>query len=62
MRLYLDFLRQGGFKSSYLWTTQELSAAASLYEPYGFKLIEEKESRAFGKLVREQKYELEMAP
>lgn len=61
MGLYMDFLHQCGYKSSYLWTTHELYAAAALYEQSGFELTEEKESRTFGKLVREQKYELKQA-
>jgi peptidyl-dipeptidase Dcp len=58
MNLYTDFMRQCGYKRSYLWTTHELPAAASLYTRSGFKLVEEKESTAFGKPVREQKYEM----
>jgi GNAT superfamily N-acetyltransferase len=58
MELYMDFFRKAGFKSSYLWTTHELPAAASLYKRSGFALVEEKLSVAFGKPVREQKYEL----
>jgi GNAT superfamily N-acetyltransferase len=58
MELYMDFYRQSGYTSSYLWTTNELPAAASLYSRYGFRLAEEKESSAFGKLLKEQKYVL----
>jgi peptidyl-dipeptidase Dcp len=58
MNLYMDFLREGGYKESYLWTTHELSTAALLYRRHGFKLTEEKESTAFGKPLREQRYEL----
>jgi peptidyl-dipeptidase Dcp len=58
MELYMDFYHKCGYTSSYLWTTDELPAAASLYARYGFRLTEEKESRAFGKLLKEQKYEL----
>jgi ribosomal protein S18 acetylase RimI-like enzyme len=58
MRLYMDFLNQSGFRSSYLWTTHELPAAAALYRKHGFRLTEEKPSTAFGKAVTEQKYEL----
>jgi GNAT superfamily N-acetyltransferase len=58
LNLYMDFLRQCGYKESYLWTTHELQAAAFLYKRLGFKLTEEKESTAFGKLLREQRYDL----
>lgn len=58
MKLYMDFLMESNYKYSYLWTTHELNAAASLYTRHGFNLTEEKRSRAFGKSLREQKYEL----
>ena len=59
MQLYMDFLHAKGYRSSYLWTTNELDAAASLYKRHGFSLTEEKESTAFGKLLKEQRYDLE---
>jgi GNAT superfamily N-acetyltransferase len=62
MSLYMEFLRSCGYKSSYLWTTYELSAAASLYKREGFKLTEEKASTAFGKPLKEQRYELHPVP
>ena len=58
MNLYMDFLRGCGYRESYLWTTHELSTAAFLYRRVGFKLTEEKESTAFGKPLREQRYNL----
>jgi peptidyl-dipeptidase Dcp len=58
LNLYMDFLRECRYKESYLWTTHELSAAAVLYKRHGFKLTEEKESTAFGKPLREQRYDL----
>jgi GNAT superfamily N-acetyltransferase len=58
MSLYINFLRECGYRESYLWTTHELSTAALLYKRVGFKLTEEKESTAFGKLLREQRYDL----
>lgn len=58
MDLYMEFLKAGPFESSYLWTTHELTSAASLYVRHGYKLVEQKESAGFGKPVREQKYEL----
>jgi len=61
MSLYMDFLKQAGYTSSYLWTTSELPAAISLYKKYGFILTEEKPSEAaFGKPVVEQRYELKV--
>ena len=58
MTLYMDFLRECGYRESYLWTTHELEAAQILYKRFGFKLTEEKESTAFGKPLREQRYDL----
>jgi ribosomal protein S18 acetylase RimI-like enzyme len=57
MELYMEFLKECGYTSSYLWTTHELSAAASLYKRHGFKLTEEKPSDAFGKQLIEQRYD-----
>ena len=61
MDLYMDFLHECGYKSSYLWTTHEQEAAASLYKRYGFVLTEEKESTAFGKTLKEQRYDLRLS-
>jgi peptidyl-dipeptidase Dcp len=58
MGLYMTFLKQCGYKSSYLLTTDELYASAHLYKKYGFVLTEEKESDAFGKRVIENRYQL----
>ena len=58
LKLYMDFLRECGYKESYLWTTHELDKAAFLYKRVGFRLTEEKESTAFGKTLREQRYDL----
>ena len=58
MRLYMAFLRECGFKGADLWTTDELKTATFLYQRVGFKLTEEKESTAFGKLLMEQRYDL----
>jgi len=58
MTLYMAFLRDCKYESSYLWTTHELHAAASLYTRHGFKLTEEKPSEAFGKPLKERRYDL----
>lgn len=57
MSLYMDFLHQCNYKKSYLTTTDELHAAASLYEAHGFRLTEQKETTGFGKKLIENKYE-----
>lgn len=58
MELYMEFLLQCGYTSSYLWTTDELPAAASLYTKHGFTITEEVESSAFGKPLKEVRYDL----
>jgi len=58
MQLYISFLKECDYSSSYLWTTNELPASAHLYKKFGFRLTEEKPSNAFGKAVMEQRYEL----
>lgn len=60
MNLYMEFLRAGNYESSYLLTTDELPAAASLYMRHGFKLTKSKKSDAFGKPVVEQRYEMSL--
>jgi ribosomal protein S18 acetylase RimI-like enzyme len=58
MQQFMNFLTAHNCRSAYLWTTHELFAAASLYKRHGFKITEEKESTAFGKPLREQRYDL----
>ncbi len=58
MGLFMDFLKEKGYQSAYLWTTHELHTAASLYMRHGFKLTDSKESLAFGKPLKEQRYDL----
>ena|SRR6478609_5409097 len=60
MELYMDFLNECGYKKSYLLTTHELPTAAHLYKNYGFQLVNEEESTAFGKPLIEQRYELNL--
>jgi GNAT superfamily N-acetyltransferase len=61
MGLYMDFLREAGYTSSYLWTTSELPAAAVLYKKHGFVLTEERPAIApFDKPVVEQRYVLKL--
>ncbi len=58
MELFMEFLMEKKYDSAYLWTTHELYSAASLYQKHGFQLSEEKESTAFGKSLREQRYDV----
>jgi ribosomal protein S18 acetylase RimI-like enzyme len=57
-RLFMDFFHAKGYCKAYLWTTSELFAAANLYKHMGFTLTEEMASDAFGKPLKEQRYEL----
>jgi len=60
MDLFVEYLKEKNYKRCYLWTTNELEAAASLYTKYGFTLTEEKETTDFGKRVIEQRYDAEV--
>jgi len=62
MDLFFEFLHQCHYESCYLLTTDELPVAAHLYRSKGFKLTDETPSEAFGKRVKEQKYELIISP
>jgi GNAT superfamily N-acetyltransferase len=62
MEEYMQWMDEKGYDHSYLWTTNELPAAASLYTRYGFTLSEEKPSDAFGKPVIEQRYDWYLSP
>jgi peptidyl-dipeptidase Dcp len=54
----MEFLQTCGYKSSYLWTTEQQLIAAKLYKRYGYQLTEEKPSTAFGIPLTEQRYDL----
>jgi ribosomal protein S18 acetylase RimI-like enzyme len=58
MELAMAFLADGRYRGAYLWTVDELPAAAALYRRFGFRLTEERPSTAFGKPLREQRYDL----
>jgi ribosomal protein S18 acetylase RimI-like enzyme len=60
MDLFMEFMNACRYKSAYLWTTNELSAAAHLYRKYGFQITEEKKSTGFGKVLIENRYDLVM--
>lgn len=58
MDLFIEFLTNNNYQSAYLWTTHELTVAASLYMRHGFKMTEEKTTNSFGKTLKEQRYDL----
>lgn len=57
MHRFMASLDELDYKHSFLWTTNELAAAASLYMRNGFDLVEEKASTRFGKALIEQRYD-----
>jgi len=58
----LDFCRARPFRSVFLWTVADLTAAARLYRAAGFRVAEEHTHRRWGRTVTEQRYELSLAP
>ena len=56
----IDFCKQCGYKSIFLETFSELTAAGHLYKSAGFKITEEKTQHLFGKTVTEQQYILNL--
>lgn len=58
MQFFIEALKEKGYRSAYLWTTNEQETAAKLYQCYGFVLTEEKETSNFGKTLIEQRFEL----
>lgn len=56
--LYMDCLKERNYKTCYLWTTNEQITAAGIYKKLGFTLTDEVDSNAFGKPLKEQRYDL----
>lgn len=56
----LQFCRDAGYRSVFLWTEARLEAAAALYRTYNFKLTEEKTHQLWGTVVSEQRYDLKL--
>jgi GNAT superfamily N-acetyltransferase len=57
-RLMAEFMAALGRRDAYLWTTDDLHAAAALYTRHGFRLAESTPSTRFGKALVEQQYSL----
>jgi len=55
---FLNFLIEKNYQRSFLWTTDQLSTAISLYTRIGYKFTKEKKTNHFGKSVRELRYDL----
>jgi len=56
----LQFCRERGYRSVFLWTEARLEAAARLYRKAGFQLSEEKTHARWGTTVTEQRYDLRL--
>ena len=56
--LYMDCLKERNYKTCYLWTTNEQATAINIYKKLGFVFTEEVDSTAFGKPLKEQRYDL----
>lgn len=61
MEAALDYCREKGFKSAFLWTVSELHAARHLYEVYGFSLTETKSHFLWGKDIVEERWDLDLS-
>jgi N-acetylglutamate synthase-like GNAT family acetyltransferase len=60
MQEAVNFCTERKYKSVFLWTTSELTAAAHLYAQAGFKKTEVKSHNVWGKFVTEERYNLEI--
>lgn len=54
----LSFARQRTYAAMTLWTHKTLSAACALYARHGFRIVEEQPTRAFGRDVVDQTWEI----
>ena len=57
----VDFCRQSGYSSVFLWTIDFLGAALKLYTAAGFVLTEKKTHPIWGRTLTEERYELKLA-
>lgn len=62
LNLFVHCLDELGYRSAFLWTTDEQEAAIALYERIGFRLTDAKSSTAFGRRLRELRYDLAPVP
>jgi len=54
----LQFCRDRGFKSVFLWTVSDLKASAHLYQSVGFRKTEQKTHQIWGRTLTEERYDL----
>jgi GNAT superfamily N-acetyltransferase len=56
----IEFCKEAGYKSIYLWTFKGLESARYLYEREGFRLCKTHEVRQWGQDIEEQMFELNL--
>jgi ribosomal protein S18 acetylase RimI-like enzyme len=56
----LRFSKRRNYKAVFLWTTSELDAARHLYIAVGFRKTKETKHMIWGKVVKEEKYDLHL--
>lgn len=56
----IDFRRKVGHRSVFLWTVSNLEKAARIYRLLGFTKTEEKTHQVWGRILTEERYELEL--
>jgi N-acetylglutamate synthase-like GNAT family acetyltransferase len=56
----LDFCREAGYSSVFLWTVNTLPIAAQLYQSVGFRQTQELTHELWGSVVTEVRYELSL--
>jgi ribosomal protein S18 acetylase RimI-like enzyme len=54
------FARQAGYKEITLWTQNDLDAARHLYEKAGFRVVEKKPHRSFGRDLVAETWKLKL--
>ena len=54
----IGFCRESHYSRVFLWTESALTAAASLYQAWGFRLTEQNTHELWGTVVTEQRYDL----
>jgi GNAT superfamily N-acetyltransferase len=56
----LRFCKQCRYRTVFLWTTSELSAAQHLYTGAGFRRTRKKTHQIWGKTITEERYDLDL--
>ena len=56
----VEFSKSQDYRSVFLWTVSTLTAAARLYQSFGFRKVEEKPCRQWGVNVVEERYVLNL--